>query len=120
MEKRGYGERTLKFIENYKRLFDDGKETRDIIGEYGLSFSYGYKLIASVISKKEKVPKESLLRHPHRSYERTKEAKSNARRKVVANETEIEQRFKETKEKIGRLLEEIHSTKGEKKCRKTS
>lgn len=98
-------ERSLRFIENYKKIFDESDEPTYKIGEqFGLNGSYAYKLVKKYVAPALGLPYESLIRSPKAFYER--DVKANTRKTpVISNETE--QGFIALKTKLGKLIEEV-------------
>ena len=60
-------ERTLQFMENYKKLHEQGLSMKQIVDTYGLSLSRGYALLDEIATM-HGVTRESLLAEPHPGY----------------------------------------------------
>ena len=81
------GERSLKFVKNYKRVFDETDEPTYKIAEmFDVDGSYSYKLVEKFVAPALGVPYETLIRHPKSFYRRENNGKREARASVNTEE----------------------------------
>ena len=81
------GERSLKFVKNYKRVFDETDEPTYKIAEmFGIDGSYSYKLVEKFVAPALGVPYETLIRHPKSFYRRENNGKREARASINTEE----------------------------------